>query len=259
MLRQARKLGRLFGLGRGAPAVGPTVFHVTHHKAGSQWILRILHALAYDHLVQPQVKSAQFFGQPVLPGKVYPTLYVTREQFESVALPRRWRRFVVIRDIRDTLVSAYFSVKVSHEIQTEQMRHSRAELNSTSKEQGLLFLLDTWLPQVVSVQWSWLAAGEKLIKYEDLLRDDEGILERVLLRDCRLPVTREQLREAVRANRFEARTGGRKPGTEDIHSHERKGIAGDWKNHFTDKVAHAIKARHGSLLVATGYERGFNW
>jgi lipopolysaccharide transport system ATP-binding protein len=259
MFQQVRNLGRLLGLRRGTPAPVPTVFHITHHKAGSQWILRILHALAYDHLVQPQLKSAQFFGQPVLPGKVYPTLYITREQFESVALPRRWRRFVVIRDIRDTLVSAYFSLKNSHELQTEQMRHSRAELNSTTLEKGLLFLLDNWLPGVATVQWSWVAAREKLIKYEDLLKDDEGILERVLLRDCRLPVSRAKLRDAVRANRFEARTGGRKPGIEDIHSHERKGIAGDWRNYFTDRVSHAFKARHGSLLVATGYERGFNW
>jgi lipopolysaccharide transport system ATP-binding protein len=259
MFRTASKLGRLFGLGRGAPPAVPTVFHVTHHKAGSQWINRIFHALAYERLVLPQAANAQFLDRPVRPGAIYPTLYVTREQFESVALPEHWRRFVVIRDLRDTLVSAYFSVKVSHTIQAEWMSEWRAGLNGTSEERGLMYMLDTWLPCVAEVQRSWLHSGEDLLKYERLLENDLEILERVLLRHCRLPVAPERFREVVLANRFEARTGGRRRGTEDVASHERKGIAGDWKNHFTDKVAKAFKNRYGSLLVATGYEKDWRW
>jgi lipopolysaccharide transport system ATP-binding protein len=62
----------------------------------------------------------------------------------------------------------------------------------------------------------------------------------------------------VLANRFEARSGRRR-GEEDVASHERKGVAGDWKNHFTDKVAKAFKDRFGELLVATGYEKDSRW
>ena len=36
-------------------------------------------------------------------------------------------------------------------------------------------------------------------------------------------------------------------------------VAGDWKNYFTPQVTRTFKGRYGSLLVATGYERGFNW
>ena len=79
----------------------------------------------------------------------------------------------------------------------------------------------------------------------------------------RIPYDRETLmeaqREVVRANRFETWTGGRKRGQEDVASHERKGIAGDWRNHFTPKVAAAFRSRYGSLLVATGYERDERW
>ena len=67
-----------------------------------------------------------------------------------------------------------------------------------------------------------------------------------------------RFRDVIRENGFEARSG-RKPGEEDLKSHERKGVSGDWKNHFTDKIAKSFKARFASLLVATGYEKGFNW
>ncbi len=236
-----------------------TVFHVTHYKAGSQWVNRILHALAWERLVEAIPDRSQFFARPVLPGKVYPTVYATRQEFESVALPRQWRRFVVIRDLRDTLVSGYFSFKKSHDRVHAVIDTRRAALNSLSTEDGFLYLVEQWLPVIAQVQWSWVAAGEELIRYEDLLERDEEILERVLLGHCRLPVSRERLREVVLANRFEAFNGGRKRGTEDADRHERKGVAGDWKNHFTDKVCKEIKRCYGSLLIATGYEPNDRW
>ena len=70
------------------PAAGtPTVFHVTHPKAGSQWINRILHALAYERLVLPEPTEIASFDRPIVSGAVYPTVYLTREQFESVGCP----------------------------------------------------------------------------------------------------------------------------------------------------------------------------
>jgi lipopolysaccharide transport system ATP-binding protein len=81
-----------------------------------------------------------------------------------------------------------------------------------------------------------------------------------LLQDeCRLPVSRARFREIVLANRFGRLTGGRSWGNEDVSAHERKGIAGDWRNYFTGPVKQAFKARYGGLLVATGYERDLNW
>ena len=69
----------------------------------------------------------------------------------------------------------------------------------------------------------------------------------------------EQVREAVLACRFEHLTGGRRRGQEDVRSHERKGVAGDWRRHFTDRVTRAFKERFGDLLVATGYEKDLHW
>jgi hypothetical protein len=237
----------------------PTIFHITHHKAGSQWIHRIFHALDYDRLVIPAGLNTQFFHRPIQAGKIYPTLYVTREQFESVALPPNSRWFVMIRDLRDTLVSAYFSYRNSHPVLGERHLVWRRNLSELSPEDGFLYLMDVWLPERVQVQWSWHASGEELIRYEDLLVRDVEILERVLIGRCGLPVAPERLREIVLANRFEKVTKGRSRGEEDPHAHERKGIGGDWKNHFTDAIKQEFKKRFGSILIATGYEKDFNW
>jgi lipopolysaccharide transport system ATP-binding protein len=237
----------------------PTVFHITHHKAGSQWVHAILHTLAYHHLILPEVDNRQFLQRPVETGKIYPTLYVTREEFHSVPLPRKYHHFVIIRDLRDTLVSLYFSVKYSHPIMKPEQKTMRQNLHELSLEDGLLYIAQFSLITQAMIQWSWVAARERLYRYEDLLEHDEELFEEIFLRVCRLPFSRQQVQEAVRTHRFEARTNGRPRGVEDVHAHERKGIAGDWRNYFTDKVRTYVKNKYGSLLIATGYEKNFNW
>jgi sulfotransferase family protein len=238
----------------------PTIFHITHWKAGSQWVHRIFHHLDYPRLVLPQGDQGQFLREPIRPGKVYPTLYVTTQRFDAVSIPKNSRRFVIIRDLRDTLVSLYWSVKQSHA--AEQLfggSGHRAVLARLDVENGLLILLDELLPACADIQRSWLQAGEKLFRYEDLLEDDLRILERILLDHCELRVSRERFREIVLANRFERLTGGRRRGEEDTAAHERKGIRGDWKNYFTDPVKRRFKDRYGDLLIAIGYEPDFDW
>ena len=54
----------------------PAVFHITHHKAGSQWILAILRRIARPMVVQPDWRLDYLTG-PLERGKVYPTAYIT--------------------------------------------------------------------------------------------------------------------------------------------------------------------------------------
>ena len=124
----------------------PTIFHVTHWKAGAQWIHKILRACTPDLVVAPQIDEVQFLKQPLQAGKVYPTVYVTRQQFESVALPDSWRRFVVIRDLRDTAVSAYFSFLFSHPAINAIIVEGREFLSSMDSETALTFTITEWLP-----------------------------------------------------------------------------------------------------------------
>ncbi|WP_434130458.1 sulfotransferase domain-containing protein [Methylocaldum sp. GT1BB] len=237
----------------------PTIFHVTHWKAGSQWIYKIFLECVKEHIVAPQLKETQFLNWPLQAGKIYPTVYVTKQQFESVRLPPDWRRFIIIRDLRDTLVSAYFSIKISHPVQEQTLTHLRAVLQSLTFDEGLIHLMDEWLPACARIQLSWLESDEPFIRYEDLLNRDIEILEPLLLGRCELPVSRERFREVVMNNRFDRLTQGRSRGQEDISAHERKGISGDWRNYFSETVKKAFKVRYGELLIASRYEQNTKW
>ena len=232
-----------------------TIFHITHWKAGSQWVHKILRDLLPERIVAPKLYEKQFLQEPLRQGFIYPTVYVTREQFFSVKLPQSYKKFVIIRDLRDTLVSGYFSIRYSHALLDDAMRAWREKIELLSLEEGLLLLIDEWLPYSATVQASWVAADEAFIRYEDLLSDDLEILTDVLLEQCKLNVSPELLCKVIEKNRFRQITDGRNPGEENIFSHQRKGVAGDWKNYFTANVVRRFDELYGELSAKAGYER----
>lgn len=235
----------------------PTVFHITHHKAGSQWIKSILHDAAPDRFVPAQRQVAHVVNHPIEPGKVYPTVYLTRERFESLHIPGEHRKFIIIRDLRDTLVSLYFGLKVHHHLFRDDQFEARERLNNCDTETGLIFLIGERLAKSADIQQSWLGCDELVVRYEDLIRDQIAMSERIL-KLCELHLPSERLRAIVEAREFR-KVSGRKPGEEHLRSHHRKGIAGDWRTHFTPAVTDVFKARFGQLLIETGYEHDTNW
>ena len=103
----------------------PTVFHITHFKAGSQWVAEILKACVPDRFVQPRAFVVHFRREPIRAGAVYPTVYVVKSIFDSVMSTNQHphHKFFVIRDLRDTIISLYFSLKVSHPLITNRQKN----------------------------------------------------------------------------------------------------------------------------------------
>jgi lipopolysaccharide transport system ATP-binding protein len=237
----------------------PALIHVTHWKAGSQWVRKVLQDCLPERIVTPEIGSRHFVGAEIREGAVYPTVYVTRQQFYDALLPARWVRFVVIRDLRDTLVSAYFSLRYSHSSITEFINQMRNTLSNLDVESGMVYLMDHWLPDSAKIQSSWVEAGEPVIHFEDLIAGNEyEVFEEILIARAGFPVTRERLRDVLAGNQFE-NLAGRKPGQENVNEHMRKGIAGDWRNHFTPRVKDEFLKRYGDLLVSTNYEKDLHW
>jgi Sulfotransferase domain len=217
-----------------------TILHVTHWKAGSTWIRRILRQLAPDRFVRP-ARGWDPFPTPVPAGAVY-SCFATREQVEEAGLIDQ-ARLVVVRDLRDTLVSAYFSFRDTHRPSPiiEPLRSALLELD---QEEGMLLLLERFLPRCAAIHTSW--AGEPVIRYEDLLRDDVAILSRALNEDCGLDLDPTEVERVILSNRFR-RITGRSRG-EEATDHLRKGVAGDWRNHFTDRINEEFNERFGQLV-----------
>lgn len=236
----------------------PTLIHVTHWKAGSQWIHKILRTCFSEKIVSPTLGNVQFVKQRVEADKVYPTVYVTKEEFDTATLPQNWHRFIIIRDLRDTLVSAYYSIKFSHP-PMGQIAEWRKTLTEVDLEQGLIFLIHHWLPDSAAIQESWLKTTERILKYEDLLEHDVEIFNELIINQAKMNIAPARLEAAVVSARFENVTGGRRLGQENISMHERKGIPGDWKDKFSIKVKDEFKREYGDLLVKSGYEADRSW
>lgn len=96
------------------------------------------------------------------------------------------------------------------------------------------------------------------VRYEDMLRTPEEEVGR-LFRFLGTRSTEEVTARCVKAASFEQRSGGRERGQEDIHSHQRKGIAGDWRNVFTERDKAIFKESAGDLLIDLGYETDKAW
>jgi hypothetical protein len=167
----------------------------------------------------------------------------------------------------------------------------RERLVSAPKEEGLILEMDfarremldlaEWdydRPEILELRLEELSARPyegfvRIFQHLELLPDEEPVggndllsvwLRRTLNRLSSrpglgrlrrpMPATGEILLGAVYRNRFEANAKGRRAGAEDTSSHYRKGVAGDWVNHFTPKVAAAFEERFDGLPQKLGYD-----
>lgn len=266
----------------------PTLFHVTHYKAGSQWVREILKYACPERFIPQEYLSTQITRRMLIPGKVYAAVYLPRAELTRYAAPHRYdhllhptkgflrdnyrhfvteqrpvKAFVVLRDLRDTLVSLYFSRRYSHPLLDARQEKLRRYLEQHTLEEGLLRLLQIDCPIIAEIQRSWnhqqTWRGQPVlhVRYEDLIEEPYELFHQIIT-FCEIDIDRPALDAIVGANLFRNATG-RQPGEEDVHAHLRKGIAGDWKNVFTPTVAAAVKQQYGSLLVETGYEKNMDW
>jgi hypothetical protein len=234
-----------------------TIFHITQYKAGSQWIYSLLLRCAPERVVAPKIGVEQVLRDPIKAGYIYPTVYLSKRDFDLVKKPDNSRCFVILRDLRDILVSMYFSFKISHP-EMGEVGEMRSWLNAVDMEEGLLLVLREWLLENANICSSWLNAQQEWLRYEDLLGNDVEILEEVLIDRCGLQIDRPVFREHVLNCRF-SKLSGRMPGQADPTSHFRKGVAGDWRNYFTPRIKEAFKRQYGELLLQSGYEKSNNW
>ncbi|MFG0283439.1 MAG: sulfotransferase domain-containing protein [Phycisphaerales bacterium JB039] len=240
----------------------PTVFHITHWKSGSQWVRAILREAAPDRYIRVASDLSNLKEGEFRPGSVYTPVYLpTYGLRKFVPSPENERRFIIIRDLRDTLVSWYFSVKHSHDATDTEVARTvvpyRTRFNECSEEEGLLIAIHERMGPIADIQRSWLPSGDLVIRYEDML-DDEHLAFEQIFKHCGFDLPDSQRREIVNRYSFESQSG-RKRGDEDVAAHHRKGIAGDWKNHFTPLVKSEFKSKFGEILKLTGYEADDCW
>jgi hypothetical protein len=179
--------------------------------------------------------------------------------------------FCVMRDGRDVMVSAYHHFLFPHDRSldwaTEKYRRALpfseyedirrnlpAFIEFMFKGQGRKRINFTWSEFALS----WIDKAEYFVKYEDLLKDCYGVLGDALGRVTGDTLDKDKLALVVRYYSFEKMTG-RKAGDEQEGQFIRKGIAGDWKNVFSQEACDVFHRYAGDVLIALGYEKDASW
>jgi hypothetical protein len=93
--------------------------------------------------------------------------------------------------------------------------------------------------------------------FEALLEDGVSVTRQALA-FLRLCDDAEIIDRMVTGSSFRARSG-RRYGVDPRRNFYRKGIVGDWKNHFTEQEKDVFKDVAGDILIQFGYERDMNW
>jgi hypothetical protein len=96
------------------------------------------------------------------------------------------------------------------------------------------------------------------VRYEEFLARPEEEVGR-LLRFLGADAGEETVRRCVEMSSFEEWSGGRGRGEEDSSAFYRKGVAGDWRNVFTESDRRVFKKAAGEVLIQLGYEEDHDW
>lgn len=247
-----------------------------HHKTASTWVRTILadvsRTLKLDNrTIHTEVNYAPYATLREMIDAEHPDLVVVtngrREVSES--LPPNLG-FHVIRDPRDIMVSAYFSHLHSHPISFggvdwPELAQLREELKHVSEAEGLLKEIDFLAPLIDGIAtWDYHQPHILEVKMEELVDQPELWWTRILEHLQWLApegvtdpgpglLPRQYVKDLPEKFSFDKMSGGRSKGEEDVTSHYRRGVAGDWKNHLDDTHIEKFRATFGDLVERLGY------
>jgi hypothetical protein len=236
------------------------LFHATHHKAGTHWLLRILQ----DVTERYGLRLARAEDPDLASGTAPDVLLDYASQMDLESLPP-FRGSHMIRDPRDMVVSGYFYHLWTHEawVQVPEARYDgrtyQQYLNAVDRETGLLEEIER-CAFTFGRMAAWRYDDPRFfeIRYEDLMGDSEALFRRLFTHYGFAPEAVEVALEIARRNSFERRAG-RAPGQVQERSVLRSGRPGQWREHFTPGVKARFQEAYGDLLIQLGYERDAAW
>ena len=253
-----------------------------HHKCGTTYINRVFSKIGreagfsyfrYHPFLDPLAIFRHTIRQRLWFQLRIPALrlfrraqvwHVPNTHYEMIVARIRgpYRGFHVIRDPRDMIVSGYFSHRYSHPLNNPwgraYLQAHRQWLNAVPPATGLAREIDIGYGVAAMKDWNYGNPHILEVRFEDLIRSPAHCYGKIF-DHLQVRVPPAALDGVTRQLTFEKLSGGRPAGREDIRSHFRKGLPGDWRNHFNDTHKALFKARWGDVLIRLGYERDNDW
>ncbi len=188
-------------------------------------------------------------------GGAHPVYHWSHDPVETFAPlfnEHELRVVYLYRDPRDVLVSL-------------TKDHMHRELHpGLGEKQVMLSLLQAELPRWVDVARAWLAQDQTRVMpltFDAMKADTAGTVRRCL-EFAGLEVADDVLAAAVDKHSFE-NVAGRKRGESGPTLRTgymlRKGVSGDWRNHFDGEITMRFAAAVGGSVVEFGFEEDDSW
>lgn len=251
-LYQVANLALVAAVGRRLP-----VFHLVEHpKCGGSWI---------RNMMQHYIGGEPYLGDRIVTKNT--VIQVHRLYSHIYCNP-----VIVFRDPRDVFVSFYYHERrmIEQGLYPSISRYYQFNINRAPADDFAAYLqaklghrtdpgfsyskfVDSWLDR----------KGSCSVLYENALEDTARELARIV-RFLDFEVDPEKISEITDYHSFEHETMrrygvARKPGTEDAHKFQRKGISGDWRNHFNERSCELIHEYEWSSIQRLGYEKDESW
>jgi hypothetical protein len=233
--------------------------YCSHHKVATKYVLAVLQQAAAEF----GLKLQQCRQEELKPET---DIFFSVNSWIDLSKLPPYLGAHIIRDPRDIIVSGYFYHVWTTEFWANKPwkqlggKTYKEYMSSLAKDQGITSEMVHVGGRTVETIAHWDYHNPRMleIRYEDLFADPDPVFA-AMFRHYGFP--EDRVRRAVElsdAHRFEKATK-RKPGEENRSHHARKGVPGDWKNHFTDAHKRLFKERFGDLLVRLGYEKDNDW
>ena len=223
-------------------------------KSGGSWVGQMLSralGLSFPRNQFPQLKSCILHGHYLHPG------------INNV--------LIVWRDGRDDIISWYHHCLFLNESGrnkpvVDRLRQKFQFTDYTDLHANLPEFIEHCFTEKYPMKFSWKDFVNKwinektavFVRYEDLRTAGAEELCRVVKELTGEPLSPVRANAIIDEFSF-AKQAGRAPGMENKNSFLRKGIVGDWKNHFSLEARQLFDQFVGNELIQLGYEQNHDW
>jgi hypothetical protein len=231
----------------------PQIIVTEYPKSGGSWFCQMLSEALNINF--PRFKLPRI-GTSIIQGHYLPV-----NSFKN--------SICVIRDGRDIMISYYFYSFFKNDLYNNHIvKKTLNRFNFKDPQDiksNLPAFLESQLTKPIYPLFTWpeyideiLKLKIKYIRYEDLLDNTlQTMVKAINILSYNTP-DNNFLEKIIKNYSFERQTG-RKRGSESVNSFLRKGVAGDWDNHFTREASEIFNHYAGHTLIKLGYENDNNW